>query len=146
MKVGDKVKIIGSHTIEGKHRIGLIGEILDIDWRDEACFVLYPKGQAWVKRTDLEVIESINSPHPEATICGWVAVDDFDNAYIYHSKPTQRCREFCDTGNFITDLGCDTKYPNGKRCYVIDKDFFPDLTSESEPIPVEIIIKPKKQC
>ena len=77
----------------------------------------------------------------ETTIRGWVAVDDFDNAYIYHSKPTQRCEEFCDTGDYITHWDCDTKYPNGKRCYVIDKDFFPDLTPESEPQLVEITIK-----
>lgn len=94
---------------------------------------------------DSELDFNIDSPHPEATISGWVAVDDFDNTYIYHSKPTQRCREFCDTGDYITYWDCDTKYPNGKRCYVIDKDLFPDLTPDSDPIEVEIVIKPKKQ-
>ncbi len=89
--------------------------------------------------------DAFNPPQPEATISGWVAVDDLDNAYIYHSKPTQRRREFCDTGDYITDWDCDTKYPNGKRCYVIDKDLFPNLTSDSDPIEVEIVIKPKKQ-
>lgn len=93
--------------------------------------------------TDLDF--NLDPPQPEATISGWVAVDDFDNAYIYHSKPTQRCREFCDTGDFIIDWSCDTKYPNGKRCYVIDKDLFPELTPDSDPIEVEITIKPKKQ-
>ncbi len=78
-----------------------------------------------------------------ATIEGWVAVDDFDNAYIYHSKPTQRCKEFCDTGDYVTDWVCNTKYPNGKRCYVIDKDLFPDLTPESEPLKVRIQITPE---
>lgn len=85
------------------------------------------------------------TPHPEATISGWVAVDDFDNACIYHSKPTQRCREFCDTGDYITDWVCDTEYPNGKRYYVIDKALFPNLTPDSDPTEVEITIKQKKQ-
>ncbi len=91
------------------------------------------------------VLVKDGSPYPEATISGWVAVDDFDNAYIYHSKPTQRCKEFCDTGDYVTYWMCESKYPNGKECYLIDKDFFSNLTPESEPIPVEIIIKPKKQ-
>lgn len=89
--------------------------------------------------------DMFNAPHPEATISGWVAVDDFDNAYIYHTKPTQRCREFCDTGDYITDWDCDTKYPNGKRFYVIDKNLFPNLTPDSDPLEVEITIKTKKQ-
>ena len=80
------------------------------------------------------------SPRPAAPIEGWVAVDDFNNAYIYPSKPTQRCKEFCDTGDYVTDWSCNTKYPNGKRCYVIDKDLFPDLTPESKPLKVKILI------
>lgn len=52
-KVGDKVKIIGASTEAGKAKIGQIGEIIDIDWKDGACFVLYPKGQDWVRQEDL---------------------------------------------------------------------------------------------
>lgn len=95
------------------------------------------------KYTDLDF--NLDPPQLEATISGWVAVDDFDNAYIYHSKPTQGSREFCDTGDYITDWVCDTKYPNGKKCYVIDKDLFPNLTPDSDPIEVEITIKPKNK-
>ena len=95
------------------------------------------------KDTDLDF--KLDPPQLEATISGWVAVDDFDNAFIYHSKPTQRSREFCDTGDYITDWVCDTKYPNGRRCYVIDKGLFPNLTADSDPIEVEITIKPKNK-
>ena len=85
---------------------------------------------------------NLPSEKESAVIEGWVAVDDFDNAYIYHSKPAPRTEEFCDTGDCVTHWDCDTKYPNGKRCYVIDKDFFPDLTPESEPQKVRIQITP----
>ncbi len=57
-KVGDKVKIIGSLTEAGKAKIGQVGEILDIDWKDGACFVLYPKGQDWVREADLALVTS----------------------------------------------------------------------------------------
>ncbi len=53
-KVGDKVKIIGAGTEATKARIGYVGEIVDIDPRDFACFVLYPKGQDWIRNCDLE--------------------------------------------------------------------------------------------
>jgi len=59
-KVGDIVRIIGSGTEAGKAKIGQIGEILDIDWKDGACFVLYPKGQDWVRKTDL--VSVISAP------------------------------------------------------------------------------------
>ncbi len=135
MKVGDKVKIIGSHTIDGKHRIGLIGEILDIDWRDETCFVLYPKGQAWVKRTDLEVIESINSLHPEATICGWVARTQNGTLGLCRIKPERRC------GDWWISIA-----PEDSAIYRLPHELFPDITWESDPLQVEITIRPKKQC
>ena len=54
LNVGDKVKIIGSGTEAGKAKIGEIGEILDIDTQNNACFVLYRKGQDWVRACDLE--------------------------------------------------------------------------------------------
>ena len=53
-KVGDKVRIIGSGTEAGKAKIGEVGEVLDIDTRNNACFVLYRKGQDWVRVCDLE--------------------------------------------------------------------------------------------
>ena len=54
LNVGDKVKIIGSGTEAGKAKIGEVGEILDIDTQNNACFVLYRKGQDWVRACDLE--------------------------------------------------------------------------------------------
>ena len=53
-KVGDKVRITGSGTEAGKAKIGEVGEVLDIDTQNNACFVLYRKGQDWVRVCDLE--------------------------------------------------------------------------------------------
>lgn len=57
-KVGDKVEIIGSLTEAGKAKIGQGGEILDIDWENGTCFVLFPKGQDWVREADLALVTS----------------------------------------------------------------------------------------
>lgn len=123
-----------------KVRVKSTGEIITVmavldGFCDIANHRVYPG-------TDIEIIDFCA---PEAIITGWVAVDDFGNAYIYHTKPTQRYWRYCDTGDYIDGLDCVTKYPNGKRCFVIDKDFFPNLTANDSPIEVEIIIKRKKK-
>lgn len=67
----------------------------------------------------------------EAVISGWVARDESGDLYMYTCKPEK-----------ISNLG----YWDG---YVTDlapsNNLFPDLTWESDPIEVEIIIKRKKR-
>lgn len=66
----------------------------------------------------------------DAVIQGWVARDGNGELYIYSKKPnrTQWLR-WAEGSNFLPLL----------------PDLFPDLTWESEPEPVEIIIKRKKE-
>ncbi len=54
IKVGDKVKIVGASKEEENAHIGNVGEVLDIDVKNDRYFVIYSKGQAWVRSCDLE--------------------------------------------------------------------------------------------
>lgn len=67
----------------------------------------------------------------DTVIQGWVARDDDGQLlYLYDSMPTRGINMWNDHGSLLTHL---------------DDNLFPDLTWESEPIEVEIIIKRKKK-
>lgn len=54
-RAADRVKIIGASNEAYKCLIGEIGEVIDIDSVNHTCFVLYRKGQAWIRWNDLEL-------------------------------------------------------------------------------------------
>lgn len=67
----------------------------------------------------------------DTVIQGWVARDDDGQLlYLYDSMPTRGINMWNDHGSLLTHL---------------NDNLFPDLTWESEPIEVEIIIKRKKK-
>lgn len=75
----------------------------------------------------------------EVTIDGWVAIDEaYDACFLHTSKPHQENQGIADTGDYYTVWERDGK------TYLLDKGFFPDMDSESDPLKVTVIIKPKK--
>ena len=76
----------------------------------------------------------------EVTIDGWVAIDDaFDACFLHTSKPHQESQGIADTGDY------DTVWESDGKTYLLDKGFFPDMDSDSEPLEVIVTIKPKKK-
>lgn len=74
---------------------------------------------------------NLDPPQPEATIRGWVARDK-DKHLMLHQVCPQRVL-FVDG------------FPPEEGSIDLPQNLFPDLTWESDPIEVEIVIKPKKQ-
>lgn len=69
----------------------------------------------------------------ETAISGWVARDEDGDLYTYIDKPKREDVPWDDATYWV-----------GKTFIELDSTLFPDLTWESEPEPVEIIIKRKK--
>lgn len=113
-----EVREVSCHTYEeftGKEAIPFIQYYAD----EEGNFY---------KDTDLDF--NLDHPHPEATISGWVARDKSGYLVLHYKKPHRT-------------LGGD-KWYSALSQKPLPKDHFPSLTWESEPIEVEITIKPKK--
>jgi len=71
-------------------------------------------------------------------IQGWVCRDKKDNALNLHAEKPYRAQsgyDVCDEPDWW-ESDCASFLP-------LDKSLFPDLTWESEPLEVEIIMKPK---
>ncbi len=101
-KVGDKVKIIGSRTEAGKAKIGQVGEILDIDWRDGACFVLYPIGQDWVREEDLVLLATHSDSKREFLERLQSLMREFDADIHYFDGLAMRIGNSYETWSFDT--------------------------------------------
>lgn len=76
----------------------------------------------------------------EVTIDGWVARDRLNNALFLHDEKPYRSFSGYQTDGKEDEWRSDTCPP-----YPIDYNSFPSLTWESDPLPVTITIKPKKQ-
>lgn len=63
----------------------------------------------------------------EAVISGWVARDENNSLYLYEKRPVRDHDEWVE-----------------ETVIYLDDDLFPDLTWDSAPEPIEIIIKRKK--
>ena len=73
-------------------------------------------------------------------VSGWIAIDEaYDACFLHTSKPHQESQGIADTGDYYTVWESDGK------TYLLDKGFFPDMDSDSEPLEVAITIKPKKK-
>lgn len=77
---------------------------------------------------ETELDFNLDPPQPKATISGWVCRDKDGALCLYYENPMRGKEEWF--GNY--------------NCH-LPEDSFPSLTWESEPIEVEITIKPKKQ-
>lgn len=99
------------------NRSGLVYEASDLDFTANKA-----------KDADGEVIR------------GWVARDKKDNSLNLHAEEPYRTKSGYQTDDKPDwwDSECASFLP-------LDKGLFPDLTWDSEPMEVEIIIKPKKK-
>ena len=70
----------------------------------------------------------------DTVIQGWVARDDDGDLFFYNDKPRREKAVWDEPQYWIGETQID-----------LDPNLFPDLTWESEPEPVEIIIKRKKK-
>lgn len=104
------------------------GAIIEVrEWRG-ASDVIYssPDMNQFYQASDLDFdLDAENT-----VIQGWAARDDNGKLYIYSDKP-----ERYNKGR---------RWVQGYAFLPLSSDLFPDLTWESEPEPVEIIIKRKK--
>lgn len=75
----------------------------------------------------------------DTVIQGWVCRDKKDKALYLHAEKPYRAQSGCDVwdGPDWWESDCPYLLP-------LDKSLFPNLTWESDPIEVEIIIKRKK--
>ena len=76
----------------------------------------------------------------DTMIQGWVCRDKKDNALNLHAEKPYRAQSGYDVYNEPDwwESDCASLLP-------LDKSLFPDLTWESDPIEVELIIKRKKK-
>lgn len=76
----------------------------------------------------------------DTVIQGWVAIEEAHNeCYLHTNKPTHENRPIADTGDY------ESHWRSEGQTYLLDEDLFPNLTWESDPIEVEIIIKRKEK-
>lgn len=75
----------------------------------------------------------------DSVISGWVAIDEaFNQCFLHIEKPIQKAQPIADTGDY------DTVWDSKGKTYLLDTGLFPDMDSDSDPQPVEIILKRKK--
>ena len=105
------------------------GKIIEVrEWRGTSD-VIYssPDMNSFYQASDLD----FNVDSDDTVIQGWMSRDKNGDLYIYTCKPER-----------ISNLG----YWDGNVSDItLSNDLFPDLTWESDPEPVEIIIKRKKK-
>ena len=82
---------------------------------------------------DAQLLNNPKQLDADTVIQGWVARDSNSDLFIYNDKPKRGTR-WDDTGIWY-----------GKYITELASNLFPDLTWESEPQEVEIIIKRKKK-
>ena len=76
----------------------------------------------------------------DTVIQGWVAIDEaYAQCFLHTEKPIQKAQPIADTGDY------DTVWYSEGETYLLDAGLFPDLTWDSDPIEVELIIKRKKK-
>lgn len=112
------------------------GQIIEVkEWRG-ASDVIYssPDMNHFYQASDLD----FNVDAEDTVIQGWVARDQDGYISIFTSKPE---RDTCDKGDMPYGFWDD----NTDQHIELPITSFPDLTWESDPLQVEIIIKRKKK-
>ncbi len=119
-----------------KAKIKSSGEIIEVERITNRTYGRID-GVAELYRKDM-LDFNLDPPHPEATISGWVARTK-RRELIFSDKPP------CGKSNVIWHYREGTDVRNLSDLKLFPNNIFPDLTWESDPIEVEITIKPKKQ-
>ena len=106
-------------------KVKATGEIVEVEQITRTTAICPANGKTYHK-SQLDL--SIDNPHPEATISGWVCRDEDGMLCLFSQKPKRGIEDWF--GYYVTKLPMDS---------------FPNLTWESDPLEVEITIKPKKR-
>lgn len=114
------------------------GEIIGVkEWRG-ASDVIYssPDMNQFYQASELD----FNVDAEDTVIQGWVCRDKKDNALNLHAEEPYRTQSGYQKGDEPDwwESDCASFLP-------LDNNLFPDLTWESEPLEVELIIKRKKK-
>lgn len=92
------------------------------------------------KETKESLNQWLSEKDADTVIKGWVAIDEaFNQCFLHTEKPIQKAQPIADTGDY------DTVWDSKGKTYLLDTGLFPDMDSDSDPLPVEIIIKRKKK-
>lgn len=116
------------------------GKVIEVkEWRG-ASDVIYSEldMNAFYEASDLDFSIDDTKEAKETVISGWVARDKKDNALNLHAEEPYRTQSGYQQGDEPDwwESECASFLP-------LDKGLFPDLTWDSDPIEVEIIIKRK---
>lgn len=90
------------------------------------------------KETELEFPSEKSN---ELTIEGWVAVNEAygGGAFLHTKKPHAESVEFCDTGDY------EVAWRSEGKVYAIDRELFPDMNEESEPLKIRLTLTLSKE-
>lgn len=114
-----------------KAKVKATGEIVEVEKNGFGSIYSASDGNHYFG-TDLDF--NLDSPHPEATISGWVARTQNGTLGLLRINPERK------SGDWWINLP-----PKDSAIYKLPPELFPFLTWQDDPIEVEIVIKPKKQ-
>lgn len=118
--LGRETEAITQEEIEkaAKEYSDRLGKSRDVTWNDaEYGFIAGVNFALGKQEKDADTV-----------ISGWVARDENKSLYLYEKRPVRNHNEWVE-----------------ETVIILDDDLFPDLTWESEPEQVEIILKRKKK-
>ncbi len=118
------------------------GKVIEVrEWRG-ASDVVYsdPDMNRFYQASDLDFNVEEAEQTESVMVSGWIAIDEaYDACFLHTLKPHQESQGIADTGDYYTVWESDGK------AYLLDKGFFPNMDSDSDPLEVTITIKPKKK-
>ncbi len=111
-----------------KAKVKSSGEIVDV-YAKSIEHYYDAETNDYYRPNEIEII-----PPEKKVVEGYVAIDECGLAFIHTEKPTYRCKEFCDSGEYYG------YWESNGGCYQLDDSLFPDMDCESEPRRVRIEI------
>ncbi|MCM1093769.1 MAG: hypothetical protein NC421_07435 [Lachnospiraceae bacterium] len=121
-----------------KARVKATGKIVEVE--KTVCYcATWSDHERIYNKSDLDF--NLDPPHPEATISGWIVRDkqSITSILAHRGSKLYLCQEKPERIDSMGIWDKDSDY------YRIPDNFFPNITFESDPLEVEIQIKPKKQ-
>lgn len=116
-----------------KVRIKETGEIVDVEYDDDDLYGVLGRRQ-YLYANEFDILSDSEEKDADTVIQGWVCRDEDGSLHLFTEIPT---REFSNARKEY--------WWYSKSSSKIDSNLFPDLTWESDPEPVEIIIKKNKK-
>ncbi len=116
-----------------KAKLKTTGEIIEVEDFGNGAYGRIDGPVVIYKKSLLDF--NISAPE-KAVIEGWIAIDEAfsGQAYLHIEKPHDESVEFCDTGEY------EIEWKSNGKCYLLDRNLFPDMTPEDAPKRVKIEI------